>query len=249
MDIELLESQAIVGDVEATLDLIMALSKASRFDEALEWAEKLAKAGNPRGKFRAMLLHGLFMDRAQDQLEWDTLHHHASAAFAHAVALTAGRYDGEFEMVEELKKSVAGHLVNGAYYFAVSAYFMDDANTDLALMGIRDYNSPRFRMIRQLLLLDKGNDLWDPDDVVSCMTDRAYRAAEKDTAEELVYAYAALGASVHARHARNDLNRAVALLDLGIAALTDADALDILREERALYHKRLFGGWKFTGEN
>lgn len=101
--------------------------------------------------------------------------------------------------------------------------------------------------MRAILRLSLDEPDWSVREVVACVADEAYAAAPKARAEEGIYCMAIVIASQYHRDA-GDLKQAVTLLKERLAHVVHEDMADVIRKELALYRRRLFGGWKYTGD-
>lgn len=246
MNIEMLEALADQGDVEAMLKLTDYYLDNDRLDKSLQWADLAAAEKKPLGLYKAMVLHGALMDEMQDQRQWKKLYMHACDTSSYAASFLGMIREGAIEVEEETRLISLDLFRDAQYYTALSSYLTENSNLRYAAAHVEGSEHLRERMLWLLILFELRDSRWNFADALACLDDKEYAAAEKTSSEEIIYALAAMNAATH-HTTQGSPDKAAALLDRTIAILSAPDALAALRQERAHYRKRLFGGWRYKG--
>lgn len=244
MNIEMLETLADQGDVEAMLKLTDYYVDNDQLGKALEWADLAAAEKKPLGLYKAMVLHGAFMDEMQDQRRWNKMYMHACDTSSYAAAFLGMIREGTIEVEEETRLLALGLFRDAEYYSAMSGYLSEKGNMRYAAAHIEGSEHTREKILLHLLHFALRDPRWDFANVLACLNDQEYVAMEKTSSEEIIYALAAMNAATH-HTTLGEADKAAALLDRAISIISAPDALAALREERAHYRKGLFGGWKY----
>lgn len=247
MSIELLEANAMLGDVDAMMQLARHYVDAKKFTAAVEWYDRAAGEGNQNAMYRSTLIHALFMQAHQKDGDWAELGEHAAVVRKHTAELISQHRNRTFVIKEDVLDELYDHFRDGLYFGAVSIFYQNnERNKPRGVELLDGLSTTRERTLLMLLMLEADDNRWDIADLAACLNDRQYAAAEKCSCEQHIYALAII---VVAGQYRRDgsLDRAVALLDRGLSLLNDEDAISTLRDERVKYSKRLFGGWRYDG--
>lgn len=245
-ELELMQAQAAAGDVEAMLGLVRLHTMDHEFDEALAWAEKAAETGDPEGRFQAIILRTANLGDAVRDKDGEAMREHARIICYHSIQLITAHHEGETELSRDDLGRLAAHFAEARYYFAASTVFIEDCDAREALAHVADATDVRGRLLRQVLLYELDDDAWSAGEMMDCLCDRQYMHAEKNGVEQCVIASAAAYVSAELSLNRH-VKEGMGVIDGAMAMLQDEDALRLLREERALYRKGLFG-WKYTGK-
>ena len=233
METETLQARADAGDVEAMLDLAERCSQRGDLDEAMEWTDRAAETGDPNGQRRAIMLHTLFMNDAVRAKRWDDIRCHA-----HTVCIYY------LDMIADQRGDLTALYRDARYYYAAAVLMQKNGDIRRALTFIEHAADPRDRLLHQALLAMSDDADWPIDEALSCLRDNRYMRAEKNGVEEFVIGVAAICVSSEMEQ-RGHTGRAARLLDAVMTHLRDEDALRGLRQERAHYHWRLLGGWRY----
>lgn len=246
-DTELLKAKAAEGDMSAVLALSTHYYNQENYTEALHWAEQAAQAGNPNGMVHAILLHSIFLMNAQDQREWAILADESATVRRYCTELLRIHEEAtDFRLFDNIASDIRDALANARYHGAMATFYLDNADEREGLRLLEGMDSPRENFMRALLRLSLDEPDWSVEEVVACVADEAYAATSKTHAEEGIFCMAVVIASQYHQKA-GDLNQAVTLLKKRLAHVVHQDMADVIRQELALYRRRLFGGWKYTG--
>lgn len=253
--------QAEAGDVKSMIqlgDFYMDQNTGEGISNAVDWYERAAER-NIYYAFRMSAIGrkilGLSGIAVADQLgAWD----HALEDWEKARTWSLKALEcidrGDQSAKPGDRDAICSDLNDENYYMGICKYMMREDSDAIALLQGMDETRAKvllgvctFRMGKQM------EDYAKAYDGLSCIEhDRAYCSAKKSSAEEDIYAVAALQLSGIYRLGvpgvvKIDLNQAVQVLEDAYTSIKSDEFKQMVLSERNHYQKKLFGGYKYIG--
>ena len=252
--------QAEAGDVKSMIqlgDFYMDQNTGEGISKAVGWYEKAAER-NIYYAFRMSALGRKILGSAgmavADQLgAWDHALEDWEKAREWSFKALACIDRGDQNVKPGDRESIYADLNAENYHMGICKYMMkEDIDAIALLQGIDETKAKvllgvcTFRMGKQM------EDYAKAYDGLSCIErDRVYCTAKKSSAEEDIYAVAALQLSGIYRLevpgvVKIDLNQAVQVLENAYASIESDEFKQMVLNERNHYQKKLFGGYKYN---
>ena len=236
------------GDTDAMIELVNHYAEALEWNEAIDWADKAAGAGNSNGMYKAACLHSLRMTSLLNggMPFWSTMKEDAKAVQENAAVLLGSCREGYLTLEDKMYSYLLELLKDGIYCEAVTCY-CDETHADhaQAVHLLRNVETAREQALCGVCLFDL--ERYDEADnaLTGVFMDASYVSESKAPAEQIIYAAAMHSLSIMTR-VNGNLERSVAALGKGIDGVTDEDLKASLGKELGRYKKKMFGGWKYA---
>ena len=234
------------GDIDAMLQLVSAYADEGDWNEATDWADKAAEAGNVNGMYKAVNLHSMRMHSciALGMLS-GLMPDDARAVQNNAAVLIGACQKGMIDLSSDIYSHLLSELRDGIYYEAASCYYTEPSDNNRIIHLLKDVDTAR----EQFLCGYAYFETKQYDDALRKMNaafrDSEYLGSKKNTVEEGI-----LATTMHSFSAMERLNgnfdKAVLILNHAIEAISDEEMREHLRKELSRYQKKMFGGWKYT---
>lgn len=235
------------GDVDSMMELVSFYTEQKEWNEAIDWADKAAEAGNVNGMYKAANLHSLRMSSllSGGMPFWGVMKEDAQAIQKNAGVLLSACRNGHIDLNEDTYSHLLSLFKEALYCEAVTWYSDDTNDYERAVHLIKDIDSTREQTLLGLCQFELSQHSEAIRILTTVYNDTAYVSAKKVPAEEAIYSTAMFALSVMTRM-NGDLDKAVLILNRGIDGVTDIDMKTPLQKELGRYQKKMFGGWKFS---
>ena len=248
MNPEELIAKANNNDAEAMIELTGYYADRQDWNEAIDWADKAADAGNSNGMYKAAALHNLRMSSLLKSGVpfWDLMKEDARAVQKNAGVLLAACRNGMINLEDKIFSNLLGMFREALYCEAVICYADNSNDYARALHLLKDVDTAREQTLCGLCYfeLDQYEDAKRVLDTV--YRDADYLSESKCFSEETIFSVAMLALSMLTRMDGNP-DKAVMILNRTIEGLNDEDNKEQLCGELGKYQKKMFGGWKYAG--
>ena len=246
MNINEIIQRANSGDVDSMMELVSYYAEQNDWNEAIDWADKAAEAGNVNAMYKAVNLHSMRMHAlvAMGMLS-GLMPDDAKAVQKNAAVLLGACQKGLIDLNDDIYSSILSALRDGIYFEAASCYYTEPSDYNQIVHLLKEVDTTR----EQFLCGYAYFELKQYDDAMRKLStasqDREYLSAEKKTVENGIFATAMHTYSAMER-INGNFDKAVMILNQAIEGVSDEEMKAHLRKELGRYQKKMFGGWKYV---
>lgn len=250
-DIEKLLCEANEGDVGAMLELTRHyMCVEYSYVDAVKWADAAADTGHANGCMLSAHLHCLTAEANKALGNIDGMKEESQIAYDRAILISDALKQNRLQWNEQMKNQFYDRWRKIRYILALSIYYQGDSldmvDLEQVVSILEGVPSAQAGFLRGICVIRKEKYQEAFSSLLDAYEDTNYANAVKEPLEEGIYSEGIRELSLLYRIEKSDLNKAVEVLNHGIATVKDADFRKPLQDELNHYSKKLFGGYRYV---